>query len=141
MKKDVKPSRSQVSMEYIIIMGFVTFVLIGIVGIALIYSNSIKDRIRIVQVYNCADKIISTSESIFYMGHPSKATISCYFPENVKQVEILENSVFITVQTSSGLSKMAFFSNVPISGNINPNQGIKNIQIEAGVNETIISSV
>ena len=131
--------RGQVSFEYLIIMGFVTFVIISILGIALVYSNSINDRIKIVQLNSCVDKIISTSESVFYSGYPSMATITCYFPSNIKQIEIAEDSIFFTFETSSGISKMAFSSNVPISGSLNSNQGLKKIKIQAGENRTIIS--
>jgi hypothetical protein len=141
MKKRGKCNNSQVSVEYIIIMGFVTFTLIGIMSIGFIYSNAINDRIRIIQLYNCADKILSTSESVFYMGAPSKSTITCYFPENIENIEILENTIFFSIRTSSGISKMAFSSNVPISGTLNHEQGIKRIQVEAETSQSLISLV
>ena len=130
---------AQVSMEYLIIVGFVTFVVICILGIALIYSGAIKDRIKMTQLNNFANKIISTSESVFYAGAPSKATISVYLPENVYEILISENSLIISIQTSTGKDKTAFSSSVPISGSIDTSSGLKKIKIEAEENNIVIS--
>jgi uncharacterized protein (UPF0333 family) len=133
--------KGQVSIEYLIVMGFVTFILIGVLSLAFFYSNNIKDRIKINEITNYANKIISTSESIFYAGYPSKTTITCHLPENVNSIEInsAEDSIIISIQTSSGISKTSFSSNVPISGSLKANAGLNKIQIEAGATEIIIA--
>lgn len=134
-----KAKFAQVSIEYLIVVGFVTFVIITILGIAFFYSGAIKDRIKTTQINNFANKIISTSESIFYYGKPSKATISVYLPDNVKDINITDNNLYITFQTSSGPNKIAFSSKVPISGTLSSGQGLKKIQIEAQDNYVNIS--
>ncbi|MFA5174470.1 MAG: hypothetical protein WC438_04790 [Candidatus Pacearchaeota archaeon] len=133
--------KSQVSIEYIIIMGFVTIVIIGLLGIAFVYSGSIKDRLKMTQINNFGNKIISTAESVFYYGEPSKATISVYLPENVEQIEISENTLFITYQGSSGIDKIAFSSEVPIEGTLNSISGVKKIEIIAEESRATISQV
>lgn len=126
-------------MEYIIILGFVMFALIGILGLAFYYSGGIKDRIRLVQVNNFANKITSTAENVFYYGEPSKATISVYLPEGVKNIEILDKDIIISTYTSSGLEKRAFSSNVPLEGNISFSSGIKKLVVKAEGNRTTIN--
>jgi len=129
--------KSQVSIEYLLIFGFITFAVLIILGIAFTYSSSIRDNIRLTQVDSYANKILSSSESVFYSGEPSKATVSAYLPEAVESVNISENNILIELRTSSGLNKLAFESNVPISGNLSNVQGIKSIEIIA--NETSIT--
>lgn len=129
--------RLQVSIEYLLIFGFVAFAVLIIMGIALSYSASIKDSIRISQAESYANKIISSSESIFYAGEPSKATIQVYLPESVGDIEIIENSLVMELMTSSGLNKRIFQSDVPISGTLSNIYGIKNIEITA--NETAVT--
>lgn len=135
--------RGQISFEYLIIMGFVTFIIVGVLAIAFFYSNNVKDRIKINQMTNYANKIVSTSESIFYAGYPSKATITVYLPENVISVDVnsAEDSIIIAIQTSSGVAKTSFSSNVPISGALGTNMGLNKVQIEAGTTEVVISQV
>lgn len=127
-------SKSQISFEYLIIMGFVTFIIIGVLAIAMFYSGGIKDRIKITQMTNCANKIISTAESVFYSGFPSRATITCQLPENINEISIEDNSLVISIQTSSGLMKRAFSSNVNITPGADPittSPGIKKVKLEA----------
>ena len=118
MKKSLKSQKSQISFEYLIIMGFVTFVIIGILAVALFYSGSIKDRIKITQMANCANKIISSAESVFYAGNPSKATITCYLPEGIQKPIIIDEGdgkeLIFTLQTSTGKSTTSFASNVKL---------------------------
>jgi len=129
MKNNYK--RGQAGIEYLIIIGFVTFIVITILGVALYYSSGIRDRIRVIQMSNCANDIISSAESVFYQGNPSKATILCYLPENIKQIDIIENSLVFTYQSDSGVSKTSFSSNVPVSGSLPAFSGTRKIKIFA----------
>lgn len=135
--------RAQSSMEFLILMGFLTFVIIGILSIGYFYSNTINDRIKSNQVANFANKITSTAETVFYAGEPSKATISVHFPDGIEDVEIINNTIFITYHLASGQNKISFSSNVPIAENpsaqITSNSGIKNLVIVANSTHSIIS--
>ncbi len=131
--------RSQVSMEYVIILGFVMFAIIGTLGIAFFYSGNIKDNIKLNQVNNFADKIIATAENVFYYGEPSKATISVYLPEGVENITILDKDIIISTHTSSGLEKRAFSSNVQLEGNIPHSSGIKKLVVQAAETKVTIN--
>lgn len=130
----------QTGIEYLIILGFVTFAIISILLLAYFYSSMIQDSLVINQVETFARKIVASAESVFYSGEPSKATVSANLPSGVKSIEIIENSLVFTIETSSGISKTAFKSNVPISGNISPTPGLKKIQLIAQENNVLISS-
>ena len=125
--KEVK--KAQVSFEYIVIMGFVTAVIIAILGVSFVYSSSIKDRIKMIQVSNFGNKIISSSESVFYLGEPSKITIKAYLPDEIQNVEIIDDSLVISLQLNSGFTKIAFVSEVPIEGSLSNSYGLKNIRL------------
>lgn len=137
----VKKRFAQVSMEYLIIMGFVTMIIIVILGIALTYSGSIQDNIKVTQVNNFANKIIASAESVFYYGEPSKSSISVYLPEGVKEIQIIENTIFISLTTSSGLNKIGFSSEVPINGSLTISPGIKRIEISADDEQVNINMI
>ena len=139
MKSIVK--KSQASVEYIVLVGFITIVLIGILGIALFYSGSARDRIKIYQVSNFANKILSSAETVFYAGEPSKSTISVYLPNEVTDIQILENSILIEIQTNSGRNKMSFTSKVPLSGTLTSRGGMKKIEIISRENSAEINQI
>jgi hypothetical protein len=125
-------------MEYLVIMGFLTFVLIVILGLAFYYSGGIKDRIKVIQVDNFGEKIISTSESVFYHGKPSKATISIFIPEGVSEITIADDSLFVTVQLHKGVEKKAFTSEVPLQGSLTLYTGVRKIEVVAEEDAVII---
>lgn len=135
--------RAQSSMEFLILTGFLTFVIIGILGIGYFYSGTINDRIKSGQIASFANKITSTSETVFYAGEPSKATISAHLPEGVEEIEFINNTIIITYHLTSGENKIGFSSSVPISENpasqISSNSGIKNIVIVANSTHSVIS--
>lgn len=138
-----KSTKAQSSMELLILMGFLTFIIIGILGIGYFYSNTINDRIKSSEINNFANKIISTSEIVFYSGEPSRATISTHLPENVQDIQVLNDTLVITYTLASGQNKAAFSSSVPItedpSNKITINSGIKTILIIANQTHAIIS--
>jgi len=135
--------RAQSSMELLILMGFLTFVIIGIMGVGYFYSNTINDRIKSNEINNFAIKITSTAETVFYSGEPSKSTILAHLPENVKDIEIINNTLIITYNLATGENQGAFQSNVPIIENslsqLTTSSGIKNIVIIANQTHAIIS--
>jgi len=123
--------RGQASVEYVVIVGFVTVVIIGILAVSTIYSSSSQRNVKLTHINNFGNKIISSSEKVFYSGYPSKTTIVTYLPEDVTNVNITENMVIVTVKTIDGLTDLGFPSNVNITGYITPSKGIKRIKISA----------
>jgi len=116
------------------------FGVITVLGMALFYSGVVKDQIKLVQIGNFANKIVSTAASVYYYGEPSKATISVYLPEGVSNITIIENSLYIATQVSSGIDRRAYTSQVPINGTITTASGVKTITITAIGNLTQIIS-
>ncbi|MFH1521741.1 MAG: hypothetical protein ABIF18_02165 [archaeon] len=137
-----KYKKAQSSMEFLILIGFLTFVIIGILSIGYFYSGTINDRIKSNQVHSFANKIISTSETVFYAGEPSKATISAHLPENIQDIEIIDNTLVITYRLTTGENKISFPSNVPIvegtGAEISSGSGLKNLIIIANSTHTVI---
>ena len=133
--------RGQIAMEYLLLMGFILFSVIGLLGISFSYMGNIRDSIIMSQTTSFAEQIIMTSEKVFYEGEPSKATITVYMPEEVRNIEIIEDSLWIDLESSSGISRRAYPSNVPIEGTINPVSGSRKIQIVAQENYVNISQI
>jgi len=129
----------QVSMEYLIIIGFVTFAAISIILIAFFYSGIARDRIVLSQVEVFAKKITNSAESVFYAGEPSQVQISVYLPRQISSIEILNYDIIITTSTSSGIVKQAFSSKVKLEGFITSTEGIKRLTLKASQDKVTIS--
>ena len=131
--------KGQISTEYLIVIGFVTFLIIGVLGVAFFYTGGVSDRIKVDQVENYAKKIISSAESVFYSGQPSRVTINAYLPSGVENLEIEDNSLRITYTTNSGTNTVSYSSNVPIQGSLSSNSGVKKINVVASANTVQLS--
>jgi len=131
----------QTSIEYMVIASFVTFVVIGILGLAFFYSGSIEDRIRSTQLNTFATKIVSQSEKVFYAGEPSISSFTSFLPRGVTNIEVIQNNLIFTIQGHSGFDKIAFTSKVPISlsGNLTTTWGMKKIEVVAETNQVVIN--
>ncbi len=135
--------KAQSSMEFLILMGFLTFVMVVIIGAGFYYSNTINDRMKSSQIANFANKITSTAEVVFYAGEPSKATITAHLPDGVTDLQIIENSIVITHSLTSGENTIAYQSSVPMVENFSAElsifSGIKSIVIVANESHAVVS--
>ncbi|MEK6915050.1 MAG: hypothetical protein AABW89_00730 [Nanoarchaeota archaeon] len=131
--------RGQISTEYLIVVGFVVFLVLGILGVAFFYTSITSDQIKISQVSSFMNKIISSAESVFYAGEPSKLTVTGYLPVGVNRLDITSTEIIVGITTSSGVSTMSFSSNVPLIGNISHTEGVKRLEILAQQDEVSIT--
>ncbi|MCS7134635.1 MAG: hypothetical protein NZ889_02140 [Candidatus Pacearchaeota archaeon] len=91
MKKRGK--KAQVSVEFSLLLGLVTLLLLAIIGIAYYYSGSAKAQIRVNTIEKAGKKIADTADSICFLGAPSKATIQVNIPEGVEEVKVQSNGI------------------------------------------------
>ena len=131
--------RGQISTEYLITVAFIVFLIISTLSVSLFYSDQTRERIRFNQLQNFANKLISGSESVFYSGEPSRATIVAYLPSGVHGIEIIGNELVFNISSYSGTSRIAFTSNVPIQGSISSSEGAKRISIVAQADKVVWS--
>lgn len=124
-------TKGQIGVEYLIIIGFVTFAITATLALSYSYIGTSSDRIRMNQVEVFANKIINSAESVYYSGEPSRNTINVHLPNGIKDVSIEKDNVIITLSSSAGEIRRAFPSNVPIEGTISSSQGSKTLLIEA----------
>jgi len=131
--------KGQASVEYMIIVGFVTFAVIVILGMAYLYADIIKDRLRGSQIESFGGQLVNSAESIFFSGEPSKTAVRLYLPENINDIQINSEGVVITFSLSSGTNIREFPSRVPLQGDLLNYPGVRIISIEAKNNYVLLS--
>jgi len=127
----MKQKRGQISTEYLIVVGFIVFVVLTVLGIAMFYTNQIQETVKINQLEKAARKIIFSAETTFYDGEPAKATIEAYFPIGIETISILNNEIVFNVSLSSGQNIISFPSSVPLQGALSKSSGLKKVQLTA----------
>jgi len=131
--------KAQIGIEYMIILGFVSFAILLIFVLAIFYSGQIKDKIKLNQVESFAVQLINSAESVFFAGEPSKTSVNLYLPEGIINLTITQDYLIITTRTSFGDNKKAYKSRVPLQGSISSGEGIKKLSLEATENFVLIS--
>lgn len=140
--------RGQISIEYLMITGFVIFLVISILGIALLYTASVKDELKFNQLERFAIKVISNAERVFFEGEPSQVTINAFLPSGVQSIYVDESNgeytLVFNLSSGSGESVIGFSSDVPVSlvsPGISTSEGLKRLEIKAIATEVTIEQV
>ena len=123
--------RGQIGIEYLIIAGFVIFLVFSVLGVALYYSSGIHDSLTYSYISRFASSLISSSESVFYAGEPSKSTFDLYLPAEVRRITINGTRIYFYYLTSDGSNNVSFTSKVSLQGNLSINEGTKHISVTA----------
>jgi Flp pilus assembly pilin Flp len=131
--------KSQVSVEYLVIIGFVSFIIIGILGVSLIYQTELQDVIKFSQLEKFSTKLTSAAEEVFYAGAPSKITLNGYMPKGIQSVDIIGNDIVYNVSTRSGIAIIAYSSDVRLQGSLSTTPGIKRITLTAQSDRVFIT--
>jgi len=131
--------KGQISFEYLTLMGFITLIITAILGIAFFYTSSIQDGARMQHISDFAEKIVATAEYVSYSGPPSQTTIEVYLPGDVTDIDIAENTLYITYLSSGVMAKRGYSSNVNITGSLSTTEGIKRLLIVAEPGGVVIT--
>ena len=123
--------RSQVAMEYVMIVGFATLIAIPLFIIFNFYTMETRDEVVLSQADNIATKIVDSAESVYYMGEPSKTTIKIYMPVGIDNITIQDGYVVLRAKTKGSETDVVKSSKINITGTLNAQPGIKNIIVEA----------
>jgi uncharacterized protein (UPF0333 family) len=130
---------AQISTEYLIIVGFVVFLVIMLLGISLSYSSGSQDRIRSSTMEQFSNTIITNAEEVYYAGAPSKRVLTAYMPTGVESVVIDTIGITFNISSNSGTNVIFYPSKVPLAGALSFQGGVKRITLEAQPSRVFIS--
>ncbi|MGM5482419.1 MAG: hypothetical protein ACQESF_03060 [Nanobdellota archaeon] len=131
--------RGQASLEYTFIVGIA---LIMIMPLILIYMNNqttVRDDVNIIQAKNIVNSIVDNSEKVYFIGSPSKTTIEVRMPETISDVIIENNKVTFKIRTAESVLSVSKYSDVNLTGSLDPLPGLREIVITAQENNVKIS--
>lgn len=124
--------RGQVSIEFMAIIGFVTFIAMAMLIISQFYQRGVSTQVETNQVDHLARKLIDSAESVYYLGEPSKTTIEANMPNHVESITIGSNDITFRMKAAGGkTSDITYQSDVNLTGSITKTPGLKKISVEA----------
>ena len=125
------PLKSQVSVEYMFIMGFATIIIIPLLVIYYTYSADTNDAVASNQALQIARGIVDSSESVYYLGKPSQTTLKLNFPDNIKSINLSNREVVFKMKSQQGITEIVQVSSVNMSGTLPVTSGIHVVTIKA----------
>ena len=123
--------KAQISLEYLVIVGFVLIITIPLIVIFNTHSSEMNEEVVANQADNIASKIVDAAESVYYLGESSKITFRVYMPKNINSAAIGDNEVVFYVKKMSGIDHVVKYSSVPINGSISTQSGVYDIVVES----------
>ena len=123
--------KSQVSVEYMLIMGFAALMTLPLLLIYYSYSSDSSDSVATGQALQIARRIVDASESVYYLGKPSQTTLKLNFPDKIYSTNLSNREVVFKIKTINGVTDVVQVASVNMSGNLPISQGIHIITVKA----------
>ena len=123
--------RSQVSVEYMLIIGFATLITIPLLLIYYTYSSDTRESVATSQALQIARSIVDASESVYYLGKPSQTTLKFNFPDSIYSTNLSNKELVFKIKTKNGIADIVQVSSVNLSGTLPNSQGIDIITVKA----------
>ena len=127
----IRTNKAQVSMEYLVIVGFVVVLVIPMMLIFYTYADRTEDEIISNQVQKIGLKIGDAAESMYYLGEPSRTKIRSYFPKNINNITIGNNEILFIIHTKEGDDHIVIYTPVPVQGSLDTHAGYHNINVRS----------
>jgi len=131
---------AQVSVEYLIVIGFATMMTIPLLLIYYTYTSDTNDSIATTQALQIARKIVDASESVYYMGKPSQTTLKVSFPDQIYSINLSNYEVVFKMKTKTGVADIVQVSSANMSGSLPTSRGLHLLTLVAQDNYVQISS-
>ncbi len=130
MKKRGK-SKAQVSMEFLVIIGLAFLMTIPLIIVFYQQSETLNTDITTSQIDKVANKIRDASDEVYYLGSPSKKTVTVFMPEGVQSISISGNKIIFIIDSPSGDYELVKWSAANLSGSIQTYKGIHHVSVES----------
>jgi len=125
------PLKSQVSVEYMLIMGFVALMIVPLIILYYTYITNSNDEIISSQVNQLAKGIVDSAESVYFLGEPSQTTLRIYIPNRIIGASLDNKEVVFNVSTKSGISQIVQVSSIDLMGKLPIGQGVYSLTLNA----------
>ena len=137
MKMNLK---SQVSVEYMLVMGFAALMTVPLLLIYYTYSSDSSESVATSQALQIARRIVDASESVYYLGSPSQTTLKLNFPDRISSINLSNKELVFKIKTKNGVTDVLQVSAVNMSGSLPTSQGVHIVTVTAQDNNVQITS-
>ena len=131
--------RAQISMEFLIIVGFAMLMTFPLIIIFYQQSESINIDVVSGQADKIASEIRDAADEVYYLGSPSKKTLIIYLPQEIIGISVSNNNIILDVDSANGDYQIVKSTVGNLSVSIAVFNGIHHISVEAYDSYVLIS--
>ena len=123
---------AQISVEYLVIIGFVTVITIPLIIIYYTFTQQSNEEITSSQISQIAKKIVDAAESVYYIGEPSQTALRINMPDNVILANLSSGKeIVFKIRSGTGEADIVQTALINISGELPTNKGTYIITVKA----------
>jgi len=126
--------KAQVSLEFLMIIGIALMMTFPLIIIFFQQQENIQTEIGASQIDKVASEIRDAADEVYYLGAPSKKTVTVYMPEGVNGIEISSNRMVFTVEAPGNDYELVKWSVANFTGSSSSLQtyaGVHHISVQA----------
>ena len=124
-------TQAQISIEFLIVVGIAFLMTIPLILIFYQQSANLNTEITSSQVDKVASEIRDAADEVYYLGSPSKKTVSIYMPEGVQSVSVVNDKIIFFVDSAEGDYEVVKWTVANLTGSIESHRGIHHVSVEA----------
>ena len=124
----------QISIEYLVIVGFTLAVILGLSVTFGIYQHHNRMSVISAETQSVARSIVDSAQQVYYYGPPTKTTLKVYFPPQIRDINIYDKAIVFQLDSGGSTSDIEAVSSVNMSGSLPVSRGIKYIEVQAKEN-------
>ena len=128
--------RGQVSMEYMLVVGFMFAILVPLL---MLYANTQQETQSAIaegQALRFANTIRDAAERVYYAGEPAQETLLLTLPNGVEGARFDNTTIVYTLRGADGLYDLAISGLAPLNGTLPTRAGQYRVVVKAA-NETV----
>jgi uncharacterized protein (UPF0333 family) len=123
--------KAQVSIEFLLIVGFAFLMTVPLIIIFYQQSENISKEVTASQADKVASEIRDAADEVYYIGTPSKKTITVFLPENVNGVRISGNTIVFDIDSADGDYEIVKWTVANLTGSLMNYSGIHHVSAES----------
>jgi uncharacterized protein (UPF0333 family) len=131
--------RAQVSMEYIIIVGFLMVILIPLFMVYSDVSKQTHDKVLVNEFYQVARKAADEVETIYFIGDPARTRVKIFLPADLTNATIENQEIVLTAHVYGNSDEIVVPTKVHMNGSFPMTKGVHNLLLQAKGNWVEIS--
>jgi uncharacterized protein (UPF0333 family) len=131
--------RAQFAIEFLIVVMIAMLMTLPLFLIFYDQSADVNKQVSNSQVEKVLSSIRDSANEVYYLGEPSKKTITVYFPQDIKNISLSESSIVAFMESPDGDYEIIKTSDANLTGSLNIHNGIHQITLEAISGQVLIT--